>query len=55
MLVLSRKSNESIKLVLVSGEEILLTFNDITDNKVKVGIQAPKEIKILRTELENKK
>jgi len=57
MLVISRKINEKIKI----GEDIEITIISVDKNQVRIGIEAPKEITILRSELieeitkENKK
>ena len=47
MLVLSRKSKESIEI----GDSVVVTVLEIRGNKVRIGIDAPKEIHVLRTEL----
>ncbi len=47
MLVLSRREGESIKI----GDDITLVFYDVQGDRVRVGIDAPKEIAIVRTEL----
>jgi len=47
MLVISRKPGEKLKI----GESVYLTVLSINGDKVTVGIQAPKEISILRGEL----
>ena len=47
MLILSRKPNES----LVIQENIVVTILDVEGDKVKLGIQAPRDITILRHEL----
>ena len=47
MLVLTRKKNESIML----GEEIKITVLDIRGDSIKLGIEAPKELTVLRSEL----
>lgn len=47
MLVLSRKLNESI----VINNNIVVIILDITDNRVKIGIEAPKEVPVFRQEL----
>lgn len=47
MLVLSRKLNEKI----IIDEEIELTVVGIENGKVQLGIEAPKEIEIMRKEL----
>jgi len=47
MLVLSRKLNEKIKL----GEDIEITIVAISGDTVRIGINAPRDIKILRNEI----
>lgn len=47
MLVLSRKSNESI----VIGENIEVVILDIKDGTVKIGINAPRDVKVFRKEI----
>jgi len=47
MLVLSRKRNESI----VIDERIVITVVDIRGDKVRLGIEAPKEVAIHREEV----
>jgi len=47
MLVLQRKIGQSILI----GEDITLTVQEITSDKVRISIDAPKEIKIIREEL----
>ncbi len=49
MLVLSRKRQESIRI----RDDIVVTVLSIQGNKVRLGIEAPKEIHVLRTELQN--
>jgi carbon storage regulator len=49
MLVLSRKENEKILI----GDEILITVLTIR-SKVRLGIDAPKELLVLRKELEKR-
>jgi carbon storage regulator len=48
MLVLSRKEAERIRL----GEDIVITVVRIGGDKVRLGIQAPKDMLVLRDELE---
>lgn len=48
MLVLSRKEGEQ----LVIGDDIVLTVNRISGNRVAIGIEAPREVRIVRGELE---
>ncbi|MDD4504103.1 MAG: carbon storage regulator CsrA [Clostridiaceae bacterium] len=47
MLVLSRKKNQSIMI----GEDIEIIITDVSDDKVRIGIKAPKSLKIFRKEL----
>ena len=47
MLVLSRKKNESI----VIDDTIVITVVEIRGDKVRLGIQAPKEIPVHRSEV----
>lgn len=47
MLVLYRKKGESILI----GDDIKITVLDIGNEKVKIAIDAPKEISVLRNEL----
>lgn len=48
MLVLSRKEGEQ----LLIGDNIVLTINRISGNRVAIGIEAPREVRIVRGELE---
>lgn len=47
MLVLSRKYGEKIRI----GDDITITVVDIDRNKVRLGIEAPRDVPIYRTEL----
>jgi carbon storage regulator len=47
LLVLSRKPGETV----VIGDGITLTVIDIKGNRVRVGIEAPDQVRILRAEL----
>lgn len=47
MLVISRKKEESLFI----GDNIEIKIIKIEDNSVKIAIEAPKELKILRKEL----
>ena len=48
MLVLSRKESEKIRL----GEEVILTVVRVSGDRVRLGIQAPPDMLILREELD---
>ena len=50
MLVLTRKKNESIML----GVDIKITILEINDESIKIGIDAPKELTVLRSEVYRK-
>lgn len=47
MLIISRKIGERVMI----GQNIVITVCDVDSNKAKIGINAPKEIRIMRTEL----
>lgn len=47
MLVLSRKPGEQLQI----GRDIRITVSRIQGNRVKLGIEAPEGIRILRSEL----
>ncbi len=49
MLVLSRTENERIKL----GDAIVVTVVRVSGDRVRLGIEAPPNIRILRGELES--
>ena len=51
MLVLTRKPDESI-VVSCEEAEVRLKIIDIGKDRVRVGIEAPPSVKILRAELE---
>ena len=50
MLVLSRKEGERIML----GDSIVLTIVRVSGDRVRLGIQAPSDMLILREELNSK-
>lgn len=47
MLILSRKADETI----VIGEDVEITILSIRGSQVKLGIKAPQEVDIYRTEI----
>ena len=47
MLVLARKLNEGIKI----GDDIEITIVAISGDTVRLGIKAPRDLKILRNEI----
>ena len=49
MLILSRKIDEKIKI----GEDITLTIIEIRGDQVKIGVEAPKNVKVFRQEVFN--
>ena len=49
MLVLSRKPMERIQI----GDSVVVTVLEIRGKNARIGIEAPKEIHVLRTELQN--
>ncbi len=50
MLVLSRKKNESI----VINDQIVVTVIEVRGDKVRLGIEAPKEVPVHRREVYDK-
>lgn len=50
MLVLSRKEGEQ----LIIGDDIVLTVSRISGNRVAIGIEAPRNVRIIRGELERR-
>jgi carbon storage regulator len=48
MLVLSRRESQRIRL----GESIVLTIVRVNGDRVRVGIEAPADIRVRRAELE---
>ncbi|MBF1050916.1 MAG: carbon storage regulator [Peptostreptococcaceae bacterium] len=51
MLVLKRKLNEAILITTQSGEKIEIKVSDISEGRVKLGIDAAKSISVLRKEV----
>lgn len=53
MLILSRKTNESI--LIGRDQDIVITLVEAGNGRVRLGIQAPPEVPVLREELRNAK
>ncbi len=49
MLILSRKTDQQIKI----GDNITITIIDIKGDQVKIGVEAPKCVKVFRNEVFN--
>ena len=47
MLILSRKMNEKIMI----GEDIVISIIEIRGDQVKIGVDAPKAVKVFRQEV----
>lgn len=52
MLVLSRKLNESIVITASNGERIVVTYADLRNQTVRIGIDAPKSVSVNREEVQ---
>ncbi|MDR0975037.1 MAG: carbon storage regulator [Ruminococcus sp.] len=46
MLIISRKKDESILI----GENIKITLIETGDGRVKIGVDAPREVRVIRAE-----
>lgn len=47
MLILSRKIDEKIKI----GNDITITLIDVHGDQVKIGVEAPRNVKVFRQEV----
>lgn len=47
MLVLTRKANQQIQI----GENVVITILQVKGNSVRVGIEAPRDVRVIRGEL----
>lgn len=47
MLVLSRKKGERIRI----AEDIWITVVEIQPNKIRLGVEAPRDVEVMREEL----
>lgn len=50
MLVLSRKQNESLTLE-VDGRRIVVTVVDISGNRIRLGVEADRDVNVYRSEI----
>lgn len=50
MLILSRKATQSFQI----GDHVTVTVCGIKGNKARIGIHAPKDVAIVRTELKER-
>ncbi len=48
MLVLSRKEGQRVLI----GDNIVITVNRVSGNRITLGIEAPKDVRVVRGELE---
>ncbi len=48
MLVLTRKLNEKIQI----GDDVTITIIKLRNNQIRIGIEAPRDVRVLRAELE---
>ena len=48
MLVLTRKAGEAVRI----GDNIEIVVVEILGNAIRLGIEAPREVRVLRSELE---
>lgn len=51
MLALKRRKNESITLTMPDGRVIVFEIVEVRGDNVRVGVQAPADVSIVRTEL----
>lgn len=47
MLILSRKTDQQIKI----GDDITITIIEVRGEQVKIGVEAPKSVKVFRQEV----
>lgn len=48
MLVLSRKPGEQIRI----GDNVTITLVEVRGNRIKIGIDAPRDVNVVRSELQ---
>lgn len=52
MLILSRKREERVVIETEAGERVEVTVCQIGEEKVRLGFEAPRGVRILRSEIE---
>lgn len=50
MLIVTRKTQQKIKI----GEDVVITITSIKGKSVQVGVEAPRDVPVLRGELEQR-
>ena len=51
MLVLTRKTDEAIIIELPNGQQVDIIVSEVKGNQVRIGIDAPRNVIVLREEL----
>ena len=51
MLVLQRNPDQSITMILATGERILVRVKDLSAKSVRLCIDSPDDVRVFRTEL----
>lgn len=54
MLVLSRKPNQRLVIIPPGGPEIAIELIDSTVGWARLGVEAPREVKVLREEIRHR-
>jgi carbon storage regulator len=55
MLVISRKPGERFIIKTESGERIEVVIHRVNGNCVRIGIEAPNDVRIIRSELDEER
>lgn len=51
MLILTRRTGETLTAVTADGKEITITVLGVKGNQVRIGIDAPRDIEVHREEI----
>jgi len=54
MLVISRYRNEQVILTMPDGQQIVIMVVDVRGDRIRLGIQAPQNVSVLRKEIYDK-